>query len=125
MIFRVLVMLMMALVFAHGEELPVIGFEDAAAHVGERVCVEGMITDVGFGPKGSVFLNFGGIYPEHAFTALVPFPLARKSDESSWRAYLDRVVRVSGVVKLYKDKPQIVVTAPEHLAIMKRKRRRG
>ena len=45
-IFRVLVMLMMALVFAHGEELPVIGFEEAAAHVGERVCVEGIITDV-------------------------------------------------------------------------------
>lgn len=118
-------MLMLAQVFAWGEDLPVIGFDEAAAHVGEHVCLEGVVTDIGFGPKGTLFLNFGGIYPEHAFTALVPFPLARKSDEASWLAYLDRTVRVTGVVKLYKDKPQIVVTAPEHLVVVKRKRRRS
>lgn len=118
-------MLMLAQVFACGEDVPVIDFNEAAAHVGEHVCVEGRVTDVGFGPKGSVFLNFGGIYPEHAFTAMVPFPIARKTDEASWLAYLDHNARVTGVVKLYKGKPQIVVTAPEHLVLVKQKRRRA
>jgi DNA/RNA endonuclease YhcR with UshA esterase domain len=62
-------------------------------------------------------VNFGGRYPNHVFTAVIfsknlqSFPEAR-----SWEG---KVLRVRGKVQLYREKPEIILTAPDQVTVVK------
>jgi len=82
--------------------------EDAAKHVGQEVVVQGKITQIVLSVNLTTHINFGGVYPNHAFTATI-----FKADQSLFpdiRNYDGKVVQVRGVVHLYKNKPEIVLT---------------
>jgi hypothetical protein len=79
-------------------DVPTVSPSEAANHIGEEVIVEGVIFDVGYSARSdTTFLNMGGKYPNHTFTAVIPesakplFPEAR-----SWEG---QKVRIRGVVK--------------------------
>lgn len=91
---------------------------EAANHIGEEVVVEGVISDVGHSARsGTTFLNMGGRYPNHSFTAVIfksakpLFPEAR-----SWEG---KKVRIRGVVKEYRGKPQIVLERREQVTLVR------
>jgi DNA/RNA endonuclease YhcR with UshA esterase domain len=97
---------------------PAVSPFEAAKHVGEEVTVEGVISDVGFSARSqTTFLNMGGRYPDHAFTAVIfrsakaLFPEAR-----SWEG---KKVKVRGIVKLYRGKPEIVLETPGQVKVTK------
>jgi hypothetical protein len=48
-----------------------------AAHAGQWVLLEGVISDLGQSDGGSVFLNFGSKYPDHLMSVFVAPSLAR------------------------------------------------
>jgi DNA/RNA endonuclease YhcR with UshA esterase domain len=87
--------------------------QDAPEHIGETVAVKGKVDEVHTSTRGNTFLNFGGHYPQQAFTAFIPekntamFPNAHELQ--------GKTVEVSGRVKLYKDKPEIVLESPSQL----------
>jgi hypothetical protein len=91
---------------------------EAANHIGEEVMVEGVISDVGYSARSdTTFINMGGKYPNHAFTAVIfrsakpLFPEAR-----SWEG---KKVRVRGMVKEYRGKPEIVLERVEQVEVVK------
>jgi len=92
-------------------------FAEASDHVGEIVVIKGEVSGIGFASGGSVFLNFGGPYPDHTFTIMVPPPIARLSSVETWEQCAGRTASVRGKVKLYRGKPEIVVTRAEWLTI--------
>ena len=105
---------MLALVFstlavlAQVASPPVIAPEEAAKHVGENVVVQGKITQIVLSVNLTTHVNFGGAYPNHAFTATI-----FKANQSLFpdiRNYDGKVVQVRGVVHLYRNKPEIVLT---------------
>ncbi len=81
--------------------------QEAAAHAGETVTVEGEVSGVGMSKKGAIFINFGGKYPNQTFTAYVPSSAGL--DPNDLKGLSGKKVRVTGKIGSYKGKPQIVV----------------
>ena len=89
---------------------------EAANHIGQEVVVEGVISDVGHSARSdTTFVNMGGKYPNHNFTAVILrsakplFPEVR-----SWEG---EKVRIRGVVKIYRGKPEIVLEKAEQVTV--------
>lgn len=81
--------------------------ENAVTRAGAWVMFEGVVSDVGQAEGGSVFLNFGGKYPDHVLTVFVPPFLAHMTRPESWQAYKGKRVQVDGIVNMHKGKPEI------------------
>jgi DNA/RNA endonuclease YhcR with UshA esterase domain len=87
---------------------------DIAAHAGQTITVTGTVSEVFTDRRSGVtFIDMGGAYPNNAFTAVI-FPEAadRFPDASS----LDgRTVKIAGLVRLYRDKPEIILRSPKQI----------
>ncbi|EDY22277.1 nucleic acid binding, OB-fold, tRNA/helicase-type [Chthoniobacter flavus Ellin428] len=84
---------------------------EAKNHVGETATVKGTVDQISKGPK-AVFLNFGGKYPNHVFSAVsftLPFAMLSKFDGKS--------VAVTGLIKDVEGKPEIVVTTLTQITV--------
>jgi DNA/RNA endonuclease YhcR with UshA esterase domain len=80
---------------------------EAASHVGEFVTVRGLVANVHISRAGNTFINFGPPYPNQTFTAVIfrertrMFPNVHGLEGSE--------VLVTGEVRLYKGKPEIIL----------------
>jgi TonB family protein len=106
--------LVLALVLAPAADVAVITPDQAKDHVGQDVVVQGQVTQVGASERShTVFLNFGGRYPNHTFTAVIfsknlqSFPDAR-----SWEG---KTITVRG--QLHQGKPEIVLERQEQVTV--------
>jgi DNA/RNA endonuclease YhcR with UshA esterase domain len=93
----------------------------AANHIGQTVTVSGVVSQVFVTKQNNVFLNFGGVYPHHLFSAVVgkrrsPQMLA---DGAQWLKDLEgKNVAVTGEIQIYAGKPEIVIRSRENLRIL-------
>ena len=95
----------------------VILWQDADKHYGEYVTVEGKIVATHNSGK-ACFLNFHPNYKRY-FTAVIfasAFPLFPANPETF---YYGKKVRVSGYIKEYKGKPEIILNDPSQIEILK------
>lgn len=88
--------------------------ENAAAHIGQTVTVEGVATEVHTDDRSGVtFIDMGGRYPNHLFTGVIfsdsagTFPNVHSIE--------GRAVDISGQVRLYKGKPEIILRSASQL----------
>jgi DNA/RNA endonuclease YhcR with UshA esterase domain len=96
-----------------GGQNAVIPDAEAASHVGETATVEGVVANVFTSRAGNTFLNFGKPYPDQTFTAVVFRSAAgRFSDLHGWEG---KRARVTGRIKLYHGRPEIVLEQPNQL----------
>ncbi len=65
----------------------------------------------------TLFVNFGGRYPNHVFTAVI-FSKSLQSfpDARSWEG---KVIRIPGKVQLYREKSEIILTARDQVTVLK------
>lgn len=87
---------------------PVIAPEAAAKYVGREVIVQGTVTQIVLSVNLTTHINFGGVYPNHVFTVSV-FK-ANQPLFADVRDYEGKRVEVQGVVRLYRNKPEIVLS---------------
>jgi DNA/RNA endonuclease YhcR with UshA esterase domain len=87
---------------------PIIAPDEAAKHVGKEVIVQGTVSQIVLSVNLTTHINFGGIYPNHVFTATV-FK-ANQTKFPGVKDYDGKVVQVQGRVHLYRNKPEIVLT---------------
>jgi TonB family protein len=108
----------LALVLAPAADVAVITPDQARNHVGREMVVAGQVAQVGASKDGhTLFLNFGGSYPFHAFNAVIlsrnlqSFPEAR-----SWEG---KTIKVRGKIQLYKGKgkPEIILESQQQVTI--------
>ncbi|MEW6772702.1 MAG: OB-fold nucleic acid binding domain-containing protein [Bacteroidota bacterium] len=106
--------------FQQDDELKIIKACYAYNYIGNNVIVEGKVVGTYRSAKGHVFLNFEQPYPNQCFTVVI-FSSAMKNFGGYFneKQYLNRVVQVSGFIKQYKGKPEIIVNFPEQLKIAK------
>jgi hypothetical protein len=95
-------------VVAQGPQPLVITPAEAATHIGEVVVVHGKISQIVLSVNLTTHINFGGLYPNHLFTATIL--KARQTLFADVRDYEGKDVEVQGLVHLYKGKPEIVLT---------------
>jgi DNA/RNA endonuclease YhcR with UshA esterase domain len=96
----------------------VVTAQEASQHVGEVVTVTGTIGGVGHSPRSNTtFINFGAPFPSHDFTAVI-FASAAKQfpNVDSWEG---KTASVTGVVKMYRGKPEIVLNSPSQIKMSK------
>lgn len=86
---------------------------EAKSHVGERVTVSGVVVKVTVSSKGHTFLNFGAPYPNDVFSVTVFASDSGKFHDLP-RLTAKRIA-VTGLVKLYRGKPEIVLSDPDDL----------
>lgn len=91
----------------------VVAPEAVAVQVGHEVTVQGMVTEVHQTRKGHLFINFGGVYPDMVFSAYIP--ASAHLGHAELKTLLGKVVKVTGKVRLYQGKPEIIVTRREQI----------
>jgi len=108
----------LALVLAPAADVAAITPEQAKDHVGQNVAVQGQVTQVGASERShTLFLNFGGRYPDHVFTAVIfSKDLQPFGDVRSWEG---KTITVRGHVQLYKGKPEIILERPQQVTVPK------
>ena len=92
--------------------------KQAAAHIGERTTVCGVVASAKYG-SGSraqpTFLDLGRPYPEEIFVAVI-FGSDRRKFGKPEKTLLGHRVCVTGRVISHFGKPEIVLTDPSQLA---------
>ena len=83
--------------------------DQAAFHIGEQVTVCGKVYGTRFLNNGPTFLNMGAEYPDNPFTAVIMFDKRSSFSYKPEDFLKGKTVCVTGVVKNYKGKPEIVV----------------
>jgi len=88
---------------------------EAYSYIGKNATIEGFILEVKKTTKAA-FLNFENPYPNQCFTAVIfASKLSLFPDVYS---YKDKKVRVSGLIKEYKGKPEIILENPSQIEIL-------
>jgi DNA/RNA endonuclease YhcR with UshA esterase domain len=86
---------------------------DAKAHVGQTVTIQGAVSDVYTARSGTTFVNLGGRYPDSAFTAVI---FAGDSEKfPTVHALNGKTVDITGPISLYKGKPEIILKSADQL----------
>ena len=91
--------------------------EDAAKHVGEKATVCGVVASAKYAPRSGgrpTFLDFVKPYPDTIFTALI-LGTDRPKFGTPETAVQGKEVCVTGEIKLYDGKPEIILTDPNQL----------
>ena len=98
-------------------EPKVVSWKEAARHINEFATVEGQIV-LTHRTEKACFLNF---HPEwqHTFTAVI---FARRFDAfppEPEEHYRGKAVRVTGLIRYYKGKPEIVLESPDQIEVVR------
>ena len=92
---------------------PVVSWANALNYVGQNVVIEGTV--VYTKPYGSMaFLDFH--YPYQGYFYIY-IPSASNFPFSPTSFYLNREVRVTGTITLYKGAPEIIVNSPSQIEV--------
>ena len=95
----------------------VISWQDAAKYYGKYVMVEGTIVAT-YNSGKACFLNFHPNYKRY-FTAVIFASAFSHFPESPESYYYGKKVRVSGYIKEYQGKPEIILNDPSQIEILK------
>ena len=94
-----------------------INWKDAASYYGKYMTVEGIIVSGKCLPK-VCFLNFDKDY-RTTFTAVIFASDLTKFPPNPDRFYYNQKVQVTGIIKEYKGKPEIILKEPDQIKITK------
>ena len=88
---------------------------EAGKHVGQTVTIEGDVSNVHTTGSGMTFIDMGGRYPDNPFTAVIFSDDAGKFPDVD--DFDGKTVDITGLVKLYKGKPEIILKSADQIKI--------
>lgn len=94
--------------------------EEVSQHVGDSVTVTGKVAGGRYfsNSEGApTLLNIGAPYPNQLFTVVIRGTVRKEFGGAPEKDLLDKNVRVSGRVELYREKPQIIVSSASQLSV--------
>ena len=99
----------------HSRAQDIVAPADTHNFVNQIVTVRGTVAGVYTSGKGNTFLNFGAPYPRQQLSGVIfasDAPLFKDVDLGALEGH---TVSITGVVKLYKGKPEIVLKRRDQL----------
>ncbi|MFB6076452.1 MAG: thermonuclease family protein [Candidatus Aenigmatarchaeota archaeon] len=84
---------------------------------GEEITVEGEVMDFYRSQSDNVFINFGGEYPHHCFTAVI-FSHSMNKFDIQLNDLEGQVVKINGTVEMFENKPEIIIENESQIEIM-------
>ena len=102
-----------------------IALSEVPLYVGDTVTVQGLVMDGRYltdTRSQPTLLNLGATYPDQLLTVVIG-----SEDRSVFRGqpekdYVGKEIKVSGVISMYKDKPQILLRDPARLEVVRNAR---
>jgi len=94
----------------------VVSWQDAAQYYGQIVTVEGRVVKT-YNSGKVVFLNLHEDYGRYFKAVIFPDDWD-KFPEPPEKLFLDKLVRVTGLVKEYKGAPEIIIEEPMQIEIV-------
>jgi DNA/RNA endonuclease YhcR with UshA esterase domain len=94
--------------------LPIIKDSEAVHYVGKNVEVRGLVVSVTTSPLGTAFINFGREYPNQTFAGFIAASSKITTDKRI-DTLQGKIIGISGIIELYKGKPEIEVTATDQI----------
>ena len=106
--------LLLCLIVASADELPVIKDSQAVQYVGKNVEVRGLVVSVTISPLGTACISFGREYPDQTFAGFIA--VDSKIVTGQRIATLQgKIIGITGTIELYQGKPQIEVAATDQI----------
>lgn len=88
----------------------------ARDHVGQSVTVEGLVSEVHHAASGNVtFIDLGGRYPNNRLAGVIFSDDAAKFPDVD--SLQDKTIDISGTIKLYQGRPEIVLSDPAQIKV--------
>ena len=106
--------LLLCLVVASADELPVIKDSGAVQYVGKIVEVRGLVVSVTTSPLGTAFINFGREYPDQTFAGFIAAG-SKMTTDLRIDTLQGKVIGIIGTIELHEGKPEIEVTATDQI----------
>ena len=109
--------LLLFLIAARADELPVIKDSEAIRYVGKSVEVRGFVVSVTISPLGTAFINCGQDYRNQMFAGITAARSKMANDERI-DTLQGKIIGVTSTVELYQGKPEIRVMSPDQIKIL-------
>jgi DNA/RNA endonuclease YhcR with UshA esterase domain len=109
--------LLLCLIAARADELPIIKDSEVIGYVGKSVEVRGFVVSVTISPLGTAFINFGQDYPNQTFAGFIAAGSKMATDERI-DTLQGKHIGITGTVELYQGKPEIRVISPDQIKIL-------
>lgn len=96
--------------------------DEAAKHIGDSVTVCGKIFGGRYFDRGEnkiTLLNMGAAYPQSPLTIVIEADSRKNFTNKPEEFYAEKEVCITGVVKDYKGKPQIVIAKEADITVQK------
>jgi hypothetical protein len=116
-----LVLFCLAIQFAAYTQTAHLSAAEAKNHVGEKATVCGKIVSARYANRSKgqpTFLNLDKPYPNQIFTIVI-WGSDRPKFGDPEAKYSDKNVCVTGVIKNYRDVPEVVAEQPSHIEVQK------
>jgi DNA/RNA endonuclease YhcR with UshA esterase domain len=110
-------MIAVLLVWAAATRAATFDPDQAGSHVSENATVCGVVASATYAPGSRsqpTFLNLGKPYPNQLFTAVI-FGSDRPKFGTPETFLLEKRICVTGVIKVFRGKPEIILTDPKQL----------
>ena len=92
-----------------------INYTEAPNHVGEYACVVGKVDHVYTSTKNTIFINFCPDYKTCPFGAVIFGSAAFKFPNPN--QYEGRTVEITGLIRSYQGRPEIILNDPSQIKI--------
>ena len=97
----------------------VVSADSTKYYEGKEITMKGKVssTFVTKGDNKKVLINFGKPHPNESFTIVIEDADLSKFKYDPSEFLKDKTLTVKGKVKMYKDKPEMMVTSPDQITI--------
>ncbi len=106
---------------APSQEPPQYTPAQVAEHIGEQAIVCGKVVSATYASRSRgrpTFLNLDKPYPDHIFTAVIWGENRSKFDPPPDQAYRQESICVTGRIKEYRGKPQVIIDEPNQITLV-------
>jgi exonuclease VII large subunit len=86
---------------------------EAAQHVGQTVTITGVLANTHVSKGHTLYLDIGGTYPDNPFQGVI-FQHGSTA-LPDFRPIIGKTVAITGEVKMYHGKPQIIVDSSDQI----------
>src|SRR5260370_28497843 len=98
--------LLLCLIAARADELPVIKDSEAVQYLGKNVEVRGLVVSVTISPLGTACISFGREYPDQTFAGFIAAG-SNMTTDLRIDTLQGKIIGITGIIELYQGNPQI------------------
>jgi hypothetical protein len=106
--------LLLCLIGARADELPVIKDSEAVQYVRKNVEVRGLVVSVTMSPLGTACISFGRECPDQRFARFIAVGSKMQTDQRIAMLQM-KIIGITGIIELHQGKPEIKVTSEDQI----------